>query len=125
MNATESIRLEPVGEMKSLVFLRMPNGKERKVGVFDQYRGTYITERKFSKHYFKKLDAWGVADIVLHALMGLKKVIVRDVESHRSYEIAIEDMKKYGTYLNFRAKGFETQLFVPLNNWRETEYGTK
>lgn len=122
---SEQVRLEPVGELSFLVFIKMGNGKERQIGKFDQYRGAYTTERKFSKHYFKKLDAWGISDAALKALNGLKKVIVRDVESLRSYESSIEDMRKYGTYLCFKAKGFEKQLFVPLSCWKETEFGTK
>lgn len=120
----ETIRLVPNGQYKSGVFLKLSNGRERLVGTYDLYRGTYMTERKFSKHVFKKLMAWGIAEAVLRFLPSLKKVVVRDVEKRKAYEASIETIREHGSVLHFKKQGFETQRFLPLVFWKETELGT-
>jgi hypothetical protein len=86
----------------------------RIIGSFD---GTVLRlKRKRSKHWYRALDAWAVdlVTLIRAADAGVETVVVEDVESGETFEVALDDFLNFGIPINH---GGGTQLALPIKHW--------
>lgn len=98
------------------IAIRQENGKIRNIGTFND--GLFICFRKYSKHFHRNLNSWGIDAAVFDDLVdkGLEKVVIRDTERGIDYEADVQTIKLHGKEMNF--KPHRTQIFLPLALWK-------
>jgi len=81
----------------------------------------FYTNRKRSKHFMRKLQAWGIDAKVFDELKerGLKRVVLKDVESNKKVKAEVQDFEKYGKFLHF--KPYRAQIFLNEDYWKEVD----
>jgi hypothetical protein len=85
--------------------------------VIGTLEGTTLRlKRKRSKHLYRALDAWSIdlVTLVRAADAGVESVVVEDVESGETFEVALDDFLHYGIPVDH---GSGTQLALPLQYW--------
>ena len=101
--------------MSGNVFLRLGSKqqRERRIGYIDRAKKTFVVERKRERHLFHKMNAYGFNEHFLKKSKSFDKVLLND--DYGSYEIPVSDILSQGkNYLHFKQKGFELQIFVPI-----------
>lgn len=93
----------------------------KNIGLYDTDRNVYTKHGvKKSKHFFKKLNAWGVDERTFkNILMSDARIVIEEVEERKRYETDKETMGLNGEYMNFGKHGL--QIFLPINDWKVTE----
>lgn len=94
--------------------------KEKRIGIYDTDKNIYIKHGvKKSKHFFKKLEAWGVDENTFKNILKPGcRIVIEEVEERKRYETDKETMGLNGTYMNFDKHGL--QLFLPIAEWKVT-----
>lgn len=89
-------------------------GFVRKLGIIVEER--FIVYRDKAKHLFHKTNSYGFNyDVILdlERIKGIKYVDLYDDAG--LFRLSIEQIKRDGEFLFFKEKGFEKQLFVPID----------
>jgi len=120
--------------INGVVFLELPKDKGkkkkkyRKIGHFDRHTKIFT---KFEKNnpdaVFIKFNSFGFPYHLLKFLyekFGLRKIIVK-VSDWKKYEIEAEKLFEKGffeeKFLNFKRKGYELRLYVPIKYFQKIE----
>jgi hypothetical protein len=107
---------------RQVIKIRQDNGEVRVLGYFKPSTQTLYVERKRSKHFYRKLGAWGIDEKAFKGLRlehGLQKVVLFDKESNSRLEATAQDFEEKGHYLHF--KPYRLQIFLEEQYWREAE----
>ena len=103
--------------MKSEIYIKQDDGKSRKIGYVKDK--TFYTTRKKSKHFMKKLNAWGLdAETLIEIRLeyGVEEIVILDTESNKRYVAKCSDFDIYGNYLHF--KPYKAQKFLEEKYWK-------
>ncbi len=107
-------------------FVRLKKNKEkREVWYYSHKDNTFYTTRKYSKHYFRKIGAWGFNYHLLEFLIKTFwkiNIEVYDKEKNKTYRFKNFgkqefDFYKEGNTLKFSNQGFELQIFIQLKDF--------
>jgi hypothetical protein len=96
------------------------DGKVRTIGEFDPTDKVLYMKRNKSKHFYNKLQAWGIDSKTLDNLIlqdGLERIVIIDLDSHQRYVSETSDFISKGTYLNH--KPFGLQRFLSESYWKK------
>lgn len=85
-------------------------GQTRKLGSLSPKNELFI--RRYKKHIFRKLDAYGFNYNLLKALPPEMKVIVREEDWTELYT-HVRTIIEQGNYKYYVQEGFEMQVFLP------------
>ena len=101
------------------VRITQTDGEKRVIGLYSEDRGIFRAERKKSKHFYRKLNAWGIDAKALDGMeeINLEEVQIIDVENKEKYTADIETIRKFGEYLHH--KPHRAQVFLPLKYWKK------
>lgn len=102
-----------------VVKIKQDNGEERVLGNFNPDTRTLYIERKRSKHFYRKLGAWGIDEKAFKGLLtehGLEDIVLYDKDEHKRYKATAKDFLENGKYLHF--KPHRLQLFLEERYWR-------
>jgi hypothetical protein len=100
------------------VKIKQDNGEIRMIGTFNEKSKILRVIRRRSQHFMRKLSAWGLDAKVFNGLYedrGLRKIILRETEEHKKFEISAKTFKEKGKYLHF--KPYRPQIFVEEKFW--------
>ena len=95
-------------------------GEKRHIGDFDKHDLTFYTDRRYSKHFFKTTQSWGLDHAMFREMVikyGLRYVVINEKESKKRYRadrLTIEercDFKQFGKN--------RLQIFLPTQFWEE------
>lgn len=114
------------------VYIELPSDKSkknpyRKIGKFDFYTKTFIKKDNYKDGTFRKLQAFGFPYHLLKKLhteydLQIVKVEISDIEIY-----SIEASKLFETgyfvkqYRNYKNKGLELRLFVPIKHFTKEQ----
>ena len=84
----------------------------REIGYIDFKTGTFICRRRKSVHLHIKSNSYGFNHKIMTEAVTFDKVKI--YIDAAVYLMPVEDIVKYGQFLFFKQKGFELQLFVPV-----------
>lgn len=95
------------------------DGRMLNVGQVNLARKTFTAYRKRSKHFHRRLNAWGMDSGVLLELVqsGVTTVVIYDEESGVMYTAPVKAFFMHGVERDF---GHGKQRFLPLKHWRVT-----
>lgn len=81
---------------------------------------TIYKEVKYSKHRFKKFDAWGLDSKMLHDVPADTKIVIRDIEHGKNYHSTVKAYFDNEQYYHFKlpSEDYQTQLFLPLSKFK-------
>lgn len=97
------------------VYLHLKEKMEtRKLGVINL--GNLFVTRK-PEHLFRKFNAYGFNMALIKALNPDAKVVVRQY-GDKVLTTTAEEILQKGKVLNYAKDGFETQIFMPLDNFK-------
>ena len=106
-----------------IVKINEGTANERVIGELDLDRKIFFKTVRFSKHLYKKLDAWGIdaqyfKDVLLPNNIW---VSIYDEEIGMWYGAWSQEIEKHGTHLHFKDKGEDhrAQIFLPRSYWRK------
>lgn len=93
----------------------------KNIGLYDTDSNVYIKHGvKKSKHFFKKLKAWGVDSVTFRNILKPEaRIVIEEVEERKRYETDKETMGLNGEYMNFGKHGI--QIFLPVTEWKVTD----
>lgn len=93
------------------------DGRELNVGQINLARRSFTAYRKRSKHFHRRLNAWGVDSGVLLELvqLGITTVTIYDAESGVMYTAPVKAFFMHGVERDF---GHGKQRFLPLKHWQ-------
>ncbi len=103
------------------IVIRQDNGKERVVGHYDPATQSLFVTRKRSKHFMRKLNAWGLDEKVFRGLKdkGLQYVVLTETEERKKYRATVKAFCDYGEYLH--VKPYRLQIFLEQSYWSVCE----
>ena len=92
----------------------------KNIGIYDTEKNVYTKHGvKKSKHFFKKLNAWGVDENTFRNILKPEaRIVIDEVEEKKRYETDKETMGLNGSYMRFGKHG--TQIFLPVDEWEIT-----
>ena len=93
------------------------DGKKKYIGNYDPDTNVFSKKVKYSVHFFKKLNAWGIdAGYYTNVLKDNNSlIIVYDEENQRRYITTARIMAKRGEYKHY--KPHRSQIFLVLHYW--------
>ncbi|MEW6770083.1 MAG: hypothetical protein AB1330_01640 [Bacillota bacterium] len=93
------------------------DGAEKTVGFIDHEQRCFTSSRQRSKHFHRKLNAWGVdADVLLQlGVRGVKDICIYDAENGLMYRTGLATFLERGIVRDF---GHGSQRFLPLKYWQ-------
>ena len=94
----------------SIYLFLKDKGETRKLGSINQKWELFI--RRFNKHIFRKLDAYGFNYNLLKALNPETIVVVKE-ESGNILRTTVMDILQKWNAKQFIQEGFELQIFLP------------
>ena len=98
--------------------LRNENGKVRKIGrIYEGKKTGKLIYKKYVKqeNIYRKFNAWGIN---YEIYKNVDAIIIR-VDNGDKYQIITSEVEK--DYLHFKKIGFELQVFVHLDEWKQYE----
>lgn len=98
------------------VYVTQDDGKRKRIGYVSDK--VFYATRKRSKHFYKKLNAWGLDHAVLERLMldyGVDEIVIYDTENGKRYKTPINAFNTKGQYLNHIPYG--KQQFLAEEYW--------
>lgn len=95
---------------KSIYLYLKEKQQTRKLGAISPKNELFI--RRFNKHIFRKLDAYGFNYSLLQILNPDMKVIVKE-EDGTELHTTVKDILQLGDAKQFIQDGFELQIFLP------------
>jgi len=94
-------------------------GNEKSIGYFDDKELVWNVCRTKTKHFHKKMSAWGLDNKVyemLKSVYGLKKVHLRETLSEDKFECSVEAIDEHKKYYHF--KPHRLQIFIHEKYWK-------
>lgn len=100
--------------MKGRVLLSLIKEKhQRNIGVIDRAKKILIIKRKRAKHLHRKTNSYGFNHLFISKAKSFDKILLQD--EYGEYQFPISKILDHGkTFLHFAQKGFELQVFLPL-----------
>lgn len=100
--------------VKGNVFLKLKNEKrKRKLGVINRAKKIFIIKRNRQKHLHRKTNSYGFNHHIISKAKTFDKILLKD--EYGEYQFPISKILDHGkTFLHFMQKGFELQIFLPL-----------
>lgn len=113
--STQKIRLLPTASPYLFTVELLLECETRRIGKLDTAgEGTFLSPNRTEKHLFKKLNALGV-NLELLKLYPFRWVMIpycgRKLWTSRVF------LLNKGKVYAFNKRGFEPQVFLPLDNW--------
>jgi len=101
----------------ALVRITQTNGEKRIIGRFSAKTKEFISKRKKSLHFYRKLNSWGIDTKAFEGLIeqGLEKVIIIEERSGDRYVAGVETIQEHGKYLHH--KPHRAQIFLEEKYW--------
>lgn len=84
------------------------------------YHKTGVIE---SKHKLYTNDSFGICDEVFQNLKVKDQILIEEKETNKQYSIGVSKVSSRD-YKRFKQQGFETQLFIPKEDFKVTETKT-
>lgn len=101
-------------EIKSgRVNLYLREHKPRLIGVIDDNTKTLLVKRTREEHLMRANNSYGFCHYVLENAKRFNTVWLRD--NYGEFVIPVEFILKHGTFLHFKEKNFELQIFLHIN----------
>jgi hypothetical protein len=94
------------------------DGTDKFIGMLEG--GTLMLERSKSKHFYRKLNAYGMDKHILNEVLpGLEcqEITIHEKETDDYYTVDLETFQKKALPNHY--KGHGAQLFLPLRYWRK------
>jgi hypothetical protein len=105
-------------EDNSIKLYLKKESKTKIIGFYDEKTNIYRKNVKI-KNIFQKTNSIGFCYKLLTLLPKNCRIIINIIESKTEYHINLKNAMLKGSFLFFKEKGFEKQLFVPLYNFRK------
>lgn len=87
--------------------------KKRRLGFIDRGKKIFYIRRKRATHLFRKANAYGFNHHLISKAKSFDTISLKD--EFGQYEFPVSKIIGHGrTHLQFKEKGFELQLFLPL-----------
>lgn len=101
-------------EMSGNVFLKLDKeNRQRRLGFIDRNKKLFIITRNREKHLHQKSNSYGFNHHIISKAKSFDKILLKD--NYGEYEFPVSKILDHGkTYLQFKQKGFELQIFLPL-----------
>lgn len=93
--------------------------KSRKLGIIDIEKRTFEVKRVYSKHLFRKFNAYGFNHKILSETKLFDTIILSDDFNKWKFPVSLVLQK--GKFLNFSKGGFELQVFIGLSELKDFE----
>lgn len=97
--------------------IRDGNGKKKCVGIVED--GVYKMERKYSKHYFKKLEGWAVDEKVARGLTDVETFELTDLDTKSVLRVSRETFIEKALPLHYG--GHRPQLLLESIHWEKVK----
>lgn len=96
------------------VFLKlMKETKKRRLGYIDRGKRIFMVRRKRATHLLRKINSYGFNHHLISKAKSFDKISLRD--EFGEYVFPVSKVMEHGkTHLHFKQKGFELQIFLPL-----------
>lgn len=94
------------------------DGTEKFIGMLEG--GTLTLERSKKKHFYRKLNAYGMDKQILMELLPeleCQEITIHEKETDDYYTADLETFQKRALPNHYRGHG--AQLFLPLRYWRK------
>ena len=103
-----------------VVMLHLSGSKKpRNIGMIDRKTRIVQMKRTMDEHLMRKNNSYGFNHFLLSNAKTFDSVSLED--DYGSYLIPIKFILEYGSFLHFKEKGFETQIFLNINYLRKFE----
>ena len=112
--------LQKTGKGILFAYIRTKNDKKFKhIGTIDLKEKTYIKDM-FNTIFFRKMKSIGfpyylIKALVEHGAIDTLKVNLPD----RTLKISAEKALKEGNFINYKKKGYELQIHIPIDKFEE------
>lgn len=93
--------------------------KSRKLGIIDIEKRTFEVKRVYSKHLFRKFNAYGFNHKILSETKLFDTIILSD--DFNKWKFPVSLVLEKGKFLNFSKGGFELQVFIELSELKNFE----
>ena len=93
--------------------------KSRKLGIIDIEKRTFEVKRVYSKHLFRKFNAYGFNHKILSETKLFDTIILSD--EYNKWKFPVSLVLEKGKFLNFSKGGFELQVFIELSELKNFE----
>jgi len=100
--------------------LKGENGKARNIGnIYVGKKSGKLIYNKIVKpeNLYRKFNAWGIN---YEIYKNVDAIIIHVSNSEKAYQIKTADVNI--DYLHFKKIGFELQVFIRLNEWKEATF---
>lgn len=104
------------------VRITQDNGENRVLGMYNPRTRTLFIKRKRSKHFYKKLNAWGIDNKAFEGLVtqhGMNNIVLYDKDVGKRFTAKAQDFNDHGKYLHF--KPYRLQVFLEESYWEEID----
>lgn len=100
------------GDMYIYMYIKEEKRRRRELGYVDVSARQFRVKREREKHLHRKSNSYGFNEHVIKTAKTFDTVVLTDETG--TYFIPLSEISKHGKYMFFKQKGFEIQLFVPL-----------
>jgi|688.fasta_scaffold1367623_1 hypothetical protein len=99
------------------LYLKEENRK-RNIAKYEEATKTLLFSRDREKHLFRKINGYGFCYALIHLTDFCENIVVYD--DFETFKITKSTLNKYGQIYNFKNHGgFETQIFISLENLKQ------
>lgn len=122
-NSKESISITSNGN----VWLYLPNApfaKRRMIGRIDYKTKIFYTSPRNRKHILRINNSLGISRLLLYRKQKTIRYLCISYEGNELWTSVLA-LNKFGTILQFPIKGFEEQIFLELNKWKQSKLEAK
>lgn len=92
--------------------------RKRNIARYDEETKTLFFLRDREKHLFRKINGYGFCYDLIHLEDFCENIVVFD--NFETFRITKSTLNKHGEIMNFKNHGgFETQIFISLENLRQ------
>ena len=101
-------------DARMVVYLKLKSeSKKRRLGIINFATRTLYVKRNSAKHLFRKDSSYGFNHKLLSETKKFDSVRLQDENSE--WLIPVKFILDNGSFLHFKADGFERQIFIQLN----------
>ncbi len=121
--AKESILITPAG----VVWLFLPNatfGKKRMIGKIDYKTKIFYTSPRDKNHLLRMNNSLGISRLLLYRKLKSIRYVCITYEGEKLWTSVLA-LNTLGTILQFPIKGFEEQIFLELNKFKQSKLEAK
>lgn len=93
-------------------------GYSRKLGIIDEESKNLITTRVYSKHLYRNANSFGFNSEFLRNANIIENVKLL-TDKDEIFIIPIKFILEEGSYLHFKKKGFERQIFINIEKIKQ------